>query len=286
MGGLVKEARALVGRGVRELILIGQDIARFGADRQTPDGLIRLLDQLAEIPGLDWIRLMYVHPDHLSDQLINKMASEQKILSYLDLPVQHVSDTILTRMNRPGSSAKIRDRIARLRDKVSDLVLRSSLIVGFPGEREKDFQELRSFVEEVRFDHLGVFTYSREEDTPAAGYPDQVSNSIKTDRKKAIMALQNTISKEKNRMRVGTTLQVLVEGPSPETDLLLAGRFYGQAPEVDGLVLINKGNAVIGEFHDVLITDAHDYDLVGEIVDHRHRRRVEKVKRGDPHHAQ
>lgn len=268
--GLLEEAEELCHRGVRELILIGQDITRFGNDRERPEDLIHLLKGLSRIKELVWIRLMYVHPDHLSHKLMGLMASEEKILPYLDLPVQHIHDPILKGMNRKADGRTIRKKIREFREAIPDLVLRTSLIVGFPGETEEAFQEVYDFVEETRFHHLGVFCYSREENTPAANYPDQTPEEIREERKDKILQAQAKISRQRNQDRVGTNLKVLVEGTSPETDLLLAGRYYGQAPEIDGLVLINEGNATIGKFYDVQITDAHTYDLVGEILRSSH----------------
>jgi ribosomal protein S12 methylthiotransferase len=264
---LLDEAMKLCQQGVREIILIGQDITRFGRDRENSQDLIRLLVELSQIEGSPWIRLMYLHPGHLSDTLIDLIATEPGILPYLDLPVQHINGMILKNMNRKGDGRKIRSQIRKIRDRIPGVVLRTSLIVGFPGETEDVFQELCGFVEEVRFDHLGVFSYSREQETPAAGLPDQVEEKVKAERKNTILGLQSEISRQKNLDRVGTELTVLVEGVSPETDLLLAGRYYGQAPEIDGLVLINEGNAEAGKFYNVLITEAHTYDLVGSIVE-------------------
>ena len=263
---LLEEARRLSAQGVKELILIGQDITRFGNDRNKPDSLVPLLGELARINNLQWIRLMYVHPDHLNDKIIHLIASEEKIIPYLDFPIQHIHNTILKKMNRKRNSSQIREWIDKLRQAIPDLVLRTSLIVGFPGETEEAFRELYNFVKEIRFDHLGLFTYSKEEGTRAASFPDPIDKEVKTARREKIMQLQARISEENIKTRIGTTLKTLVEGPSPETDLLLAGRYYGQAPEIDGLVLINKGEAVVGEFYDVKITETHTYDLVGEIV--------------------
>ncbi len=264
---LVNEAEDLCGRGVREIILIGQDIARFGRDRDKPQSLIPLIRGLSQIENLTWIRLMYVHPDHLTSELITLMAEEPKIVPYLDLPIQHINDAILKRMNRQAGASTIREWIRRLRETVPGLVLRTTLMAGFPGETEDAFRELCGFVTETRFDHLGAFAYSQEEGTPAAELPDQIADEVKAERLNTILGLQAGISKQRNRERVGTVQKVLVEGTSPETDLLLSGRYYGQAPEIDGLVLINKGDAVVGEFFDVKITDAHEYDLIGEIVE-------------------
>ncbi len=263
---LLAEAEMLAAKGVRELVLIGQDITRYGADRGGSEDLPGLVRGLAAMDGLVWIRLLYATPHRLSEALIAVMATEPRVVPYLDLPVQHISETVLHRMGRRGGAGAIREAIGRCREAVPDLVLRTSLIVGFPGETEAEFRELCAFVEEARFQHLGVFTYSREEGTPAAALSGHVPEAVKASRRDHIMALQRGISRKLNRQRVGRTLKVLVEGHSPETELLLAGRYYGQAPEVDGAVLINRGDAVVGKFYDVRVTDAHDYDLVGEIV--------------------
>jgi ribosomal protein S12 methylthiotransferase len=203
----------------------------------------------------------------VTEELVSLMASTSSIVPYLDIPIQHIHRSILREMGRRGNGERLRELIASLRHRIPGMVLRTTLMVGFPGETEEAFRDLFDFVEETRFDHLGVFAYSPEEGTPAAGYPGQISDGTKAERKDAILRLQSRISREINRRRIGTTLQVLVEGASPETDLLLAGRYYGQAPEVDGLVLINKGHAVTGAFSNVRITDAHTYDLVGEILE-------------------
>ncbi len=263
---LVAEAEALAARGVRELVLIGQDITRYGDDRRDAAVLPELVRSLAAVEGLDWIRLLYAYPHRVSAALLDVMALEPRVVPYLDLPVQHISDTVLGRMGRRGGAAAVREAISRVRQALPDVVLRTSLIVGFPGETAAEFRELCTFVEEARFQHLGVFAYSWEEGTPAAVLPGQVPEPVKASRRERILALQTGISRELNRRRVGTILKVLVEGNSPETELLLAGRYYGQAPEVDGAVLINKGHAVVGAFYDVRITDAHDYDLVGEVL--------------------
>ncbi len=265
---LIAEAEALAAGGVRELVLIGQDITRYGQDRGTTDGLPEVLRNLAAVEGLDWIRLLYAYPHRVSEALIEIMASEPRVVPYLDLPVQHISDTVLRRMGRVGGAQAIRRAVGRAREALPDLVLRTSLIVGFPGETEAEFQDLCAFVAESRFEHLGVFAYSQEDGTPAAALPGHVPEPVKVSRRDRILSLQSGISREKNRRRIGSILRVLVEGHSRETELLLAGRYYGQAPEVDGAVLINRGDAVPGEFYDVRITDAHEYDLVGEIVGH------------------
>ncbi|NOY52774.1 MAG: 30S ribosomal protein S12 methylthiotransferase RimO [Deltaproteobacteria bacterium] len=264
---LIEEAKGLVDQGVRELIVIGQDITRFGSDRGEPNALPVLLQELSGIEGVRWIRLMYLHPDHLSDELIGFVASEKKVLPYLDLPVQHISDPILKKMHRKVTAEDLYRRIGKVREILPDVVLRTSLIVGFPGEGEGDFHTLCDFVREVRFHHVGVFEYSREEGTSAALLPDPVPPEVRKERRGILMEIQAGISGERNEERIGRTLEVLVEGHSSETDLLLAGRYYGQAPEIDGQVLINEGNAEVGEFYDVRITDAHTYDLVGAIVE-------------------
>jgi len=263
---LVEEAGRLAERGVRELIVIGQDITRFGSDRGEPGALLSLLQQLSGVEGLRWIRLMYLHPDHLSDDLIGLIASEEKIIPYLDLPVQHISDPILKKMNRKVRGRDLRRRIRKLQESIPDVVLRTSVIVGFPGEGEEDFRVLCDFIREIRFHHLGVFEYSREEGTPAASLPGPVPKEIRRERRGILMEIQAEISKARNTERIGTILEVLVEGRSAETDLLLAGRYYGQAPEIDGQVLINEGNADVGRFYPVRITEVFEYDLLGGII--------------------
>lgn len=263
---LLEEARALVAGGAKELNLVAQDITRYGTDLPGGERLGDLLRELVKIEGLAWIRLLYAYPDGITDELINLIRTEEKICKYLDIPLQHISDPILTRMNRRGGEQEIRSLLARLRAEIPGLVLRTSLIVGFPGETDDDFRKLLHFVEEAQFERLGVFCYSMEEGTPAAEMPEQVSERVKRDRYKKIMKAQARVSFKRNRSLINSYEQVLVEGYSDETDLLLKGRSSRQAPDIDGQVYITAGNAMVGDIVTLRITDSSDYDLIGEIV--------------------
>lgn len=266
MEKLLKEARNLVAGGVKELNLIAQDITAYGKDLPGEVSLEGLIEELAKLEGLRWIRLLYAYPDGVRDSLILLMKSEEKVCKYLDIPLQHISDPILTRMNRRTSEAEIKGLITRLREEIPDIAIRTSLIVGFPGETEEDFRKLLHFVEETRFDRLGVFCYSREEGTPAAEMPDQVSERVKRERHRRLMRAQARASFKRNRRLIDTIEQVIVEGYSEETDLLLKGRSSRQAPDIDGLVYITAGDAKVGDIVSLRITDSSDYDLIGEIV--------------------
>jgi ribosomal protein S12 methylthiotransferase len=266
MAKLLAEARGLVAGGVKELNLIAQDITVYGKD--LPDGatLEGLIEELARIEGLKWIRLLYAYPDGVRESLISLIKHEEKVCKYLDIPLQHISDPILKRMNRRSSEEEIRELIARLRAEVPGIALRTSLIVGFPGETEEDFRKLLHFVEETQFDRLGVFCYSREEGTPAAEMPDQVSERVKRERYRRLMRAQARTSFKRNRRLIDTVEQVIIEGYSEETELLLKGRSSRQAPDIDGQVYITAGEANVGDIVSLRITDSSDYDLFGEIV--------------------
>ncbi|ABQ24926.1 SSU ribosomal protein S12P methylthiotransferase [Geotalea uraniireducens Rf4] len=263
---LLKEARELVARGVKEINLIAQDITGYGKDLAGGASLEGLIKELAALDGLQWIRLLYAYPDGISDSLIQLIRDEDKVCKYLDIPLQHVSDPVLKRMNRRSSEAEIRSLIAKLRGEIPGIALRTSLIVGFPGETDEDFKKLLHFVEETRFDRLGVFCYSREEGTPSAEMPDQVSERVKRERYKKLMRTQARVSFKHNRSLVDTEELVLIEGYSEETELLLKGRSSKQAPDIDGQVYVTSGNAQIGDIVKLRITDSSDYDLIGEIV--------------------
>jgi ribosomal protein S12 methylthiotransferase len=260
------EARALVAGGVKELNLIAQDIIGYGRDLAGGESLEQLIRELAKLEELRWIRLLYAYPDGISDSLIELVKSEPKVCKYLDIPLQHISDQILTRMNRRSSEAEIRGLITRLRDEIPGIVLRTSLIVGFPGETDEEFKKLLGFVEETQFDRLGVFCYSREDGTPAAEMADQVSERIKRERYKKLMRAQARVSFKRNRRLIGTVEQAIIEGYSEETELLLKGRTSRQAPDIDGQVYITAGDAKVGDIVNLRITDSSDYDLIGEIV--------------------
>lgn len=263
---VMEEARRIVSGGVKEINLVAQDITRYGSDLGNGVSLAMLIRGLARIEGLRWIRLLYAYPDGITDELIDLIRNEPKVCKYLDIPLQHISGPVLQRMNRRSSEDDLRTLIPRLREEIPGLALRTSLIVGFPGETEEDFKKLLHFVEETQFDRLGVFCYSREEGTPAAGMTDQVSERIKRDRYKKLMRAQARLSFKRNRRLIGTVEEVLVEGYSEETELLLKGRTARQAPDIDGQVYITAGQADIGDIVPLTITDSSDYDLIGEIV--------------------
>jgi ribosomal protein S12 methylthiotransferase len=267
MDMLLREAQELVKGGVKELNLIAQDITRYGKDLKGGESLEGLIEKLARLEGLQWIRLLYAYPDGISDDLIRIMRDEEKVCKYLDIPLQHISDPVLTGMNRRSSEADIRSLIGKLRTEIPGITLRTSFIVGFPGETEEDFKKLVHFVEEIQFDRMGVFCYSREEGTPAADMEDQVSERIKRERHKKLMRAQARVSFKRNRRLIGTMEHTIVEGYSEETELLLKGRTSRQAPDIDGLVYITAGSADVGDIVPLRITDSSDYDLIGEIVE-------------------
>ncbi|MBT0651502.1 30S ribosomal protein S12 methylthiotransferase RimO [Geomobilimonas luticola] len=267
MARLLEEARTLVAGGVKEINLIAQDITGYGQDLPDRPTLEELIREVAKIEGLAWIRLLYAYPDGIRESLIEVIRTEAKVCNYLDIPLQHISDPILKKMNRRSSEAEIRALIARLREAIPGVALRTSLIVGFPGETDDDFKKLLRFVEEAQFDRLGVFCYSREEGTPAAEMPEQVSERVKRERYKKLMRAQARLSFRRNRQLIDTVEQVIIEGYSEETELLLRGRSARQAPDIDGQVYVTAGNANVGDIVNLRITDSSDYDLIGEIVD-------------------
>jgi len=262
-----EEALRLVAGGVKELNLIAQDITLYGSDFPGEVNLETLLQELVQIDGLRWIRLLYSYPGGITDGVIQMIKSEEKICKYLDVPLQHISDPVLKRMNRRSSEAEIRALVAKLRSEIPGIALRTSLIVGFPGETDQDFKKLCQFVEEVQFDRLGVFCYSKEEGTPAAEMPDQITERVKRERYKKLMQLQARLSFKRNRRLIGTIEEVIVEGVSEESDLLLKGRSSRQAPDIDGMVYITAGQANIGDIVKLKITDSSDHDLIGEMVE-------------------
>ena len=262
---VVAEARALASEGCVEISLIAQDLTAYGRDLAERAGLEKLLRSLVKVDGLRWIRLHYAYPRAISDELIAILAGEEKVVPYLDIPLQHISDRLLRAMRRGSNATFIRELIARLRERVPEITLRTSLISGLPGETEEDHEALKAFVEFARFERLGVFEFSAEEGTAAAAMPDQVPAKIARRRRREIMTLQRRINRAQNKALVGKTLEVLVEGASPESDDLLAGRHAGQAVEVDGITYINDGVAQPGEIVRVEVTQAADYDVVGHI---------------------
>jgi ribosomal protein S12 methylthiotransferase len=263
---VVAEARALASRGVREIVLVAQDSTRYGLDHGVRDGLAYLLRRLGRIDALRWIRVMYAYPSTLTDPILDAMASEEKVVKYVDIPLQHASEPVLRRMKRPTGRGNLLGMVERIRERVPGVAIRTSFIVGFPGETEEDFERLQGFVKDGQFDNVGVFTFSDEEGTSSFDLPGRVPARVKESRRRKVMALQKRISKRRNRARLGERVEVLVEGTHPESDLLLRGRLPSQAPEIDGQVIINDGTAEPGAFVTCEVTEAHPYDLVARIV--------------------
>ena len=262
---ILSEARMLAENGCRELILIAQDVTAYGMDLYGGYVLSELLRKLCRIEGIAWIRLMYCYEDRITDELVQVMKEEEKICPYIDIPLQHISDSVLKAMNRRSTSAGIRRTIEKLRKEIPDIHIRTTFITGFPGETEDDFEELLSFAENTGFERLGVFTYSQEEGTPAAEMEDQVDEEVKAQRRDAIMRAQLEISLKSNQAKIGKTLTVLVE--EKDEDGSYIGRTVWDAPEIDNAVLFTSDrNLTPGEFTDVEITDAFDYDLAGREV--------------------
>lgn len=266
---IVAEARGLVEQGVIELNIVSQDSNSFGYDRLGAAGrseLGKLLRALGAIDGVRWLRLMYMYPVGFPEELMEIIADEPKVVKYIDMPLQHITTGMLRAMNRGVGGDRCRNLVRKLREKIPGLTLRTTFIVGFPGETDEDFEALKAFVQELKFERMGVFTYSPEEGTPAATMPGQVPEKVKRARQRELMAIQRKISKARFKSLVGTVQDVLIEGPSAETELLLQGRMASQAPDIDGHVLINAGQAQIGAIVPVKMTRALDYDIIGEIV--------------------
>ena len=266
MDVLLQEAKTLVEGGVKELILVAQETTLYGQDLYGEKALPKLLKRLAEIPGLYWIRLLYCYPEEITEELAETIRTEKKICNYLDIPIQHASDRILRRMGRRTDQKQLREKIAMLREKMPDICLRTTLITGFPGETQDDHEELMQFVDEMEFDRLGVFTYSPEEDTPAAEFPDQIPEEIKADRQAEIMELQQEIAFDKAADMTGRKMLVMIEGKVADENAYV-GRTYMDAPNVDGLVFVNTElDLMTGDFVMVTITGSYEYDLIGEIT--------------------
>jgi len=265
-----EEAEHLASLGVKELLIVSHDFTDYGWDlrRKNPqatDSPIELLRALDKVEGIQWIRLMYLYPDGISMDMVNLIKNSKKIVKYFDMPLQHVSDDVLKRMNRKMTRGEIETVLENIRAEIPDAVIRTQFIVGFPGETQENFEELLGFIAAQKFDRVGCFKYSPEENTPAGKMVDQVDEEIKQQRYEAVMEVQQNISREKHQAFVGQTLDVIVEGPSEETELLLQGRFAGQAPDIDGVVLINEGSAEVGQMVRVKITESMEYDLLGHI---------------------
>jgi ribosomal protein S12 methylthiotransferase len=269
-GSIVAEAQQLAEEGVKELILVAQDSSRYGEDLGKADALAHLLRELSHTDGIEWVRVMYTYPTHISDGFLDVLAEEPKAVKYLDMPLQHASQNVLKLMKRGGNRQSLERLIKRVRARVPGIAVRTTFITGFPGETEADFEELMAFVKNAEFDRVGVFTYSDEEGTGAFDLPDKVDAKIAKQRRARLMKEQSKISRRRNKARVGQTMRVLFEGESTETNLLWQGRIETQAPDIDGCVLINDAPEdfvpVPGEMVNVLITEAQQYDLVGRIV--------------------
>jgi ribosomal protein S12 methylthiotransferase len=262
---IVREARALASRGVKELLLISQDTSFYGNDRGERGALARLLRELNTIEGLEWIRMLYLYPTTIGDDVLDAIAESEKVCKYIDLPLQHASDDVLKRMKRPGTRASYERLLNRIRTRIPDVALRTTFIVGFPGETADDFAELQDFVKTVGFDHVGVFTYSHEEGTSAHGLADNVPARLKTQRQSALMSLQKKIVKKTQQLRAGQHVRLLIDGPSAEHELVLRGRLEGQAPDIDPVVYLtdcDPSDFSAGQFLRAEIVGSRDYDLL------------------------
>src|SRR6266699_374676 len=269
-GSIIAEAHQMAEEGVKEIILVAQDSSRYGEDLGKHDALAHLLRELSHTEGIEWVRVMYTYPTHISDAFLDVLAEEPKAVKYLDMPLQHASQNVLKLMKRGGNRASLEKLIGRVRARVPGIAVRTTFITGFPGESEEDFEELLAFVKNVEFDRVGVFTYSDEEGTPAYDLPGKVDPKIAKRRRDRLMKEQSKISRRRNKARVGETVPVIFEGESNESELLWQGRMETQAPDIDGCVLINDApegfSPSPGDFIEVLITESYDYDLVGRIL--------------------
>lgn len=266
---ILREVRDMAEEGVKELMIVAQDITKYGKDLDGVSRLPELLKKIAQVDGIHWIRLLYCYPEDITPELIQVIAEEPKIVHYVDMPIQHCSDGVLKRMGRHHTKQQLLDVIQALRKAVPDIALRTTLITGFPGETEEDFQEMREFIQEVRFDRLGVFAYSQEEDTPAARMPDQIPEEEKERRKDILMELQQRISSEKSQEMVGESLEVIIEGQIPgeeeeEGTKVYSARTYRDAPDIDGFLFLSSSQEYLsGDFVQTQVVGAYEYDLMG-----------------------
>ena len=269
-GSILKEAEDLAKQGVKELVLIAQDSSRFGEDLGEVDALAKLIRALGEVKDIEWVRVMYAYPTHISDEFLKAIAETPKAVKYLDMPLQHGSRNVLKLMKRGGTRESLERLITRVREAVPGITIRTTFITGFPGETEEDFEELLKFVRNCEFDNVGVFTYSDEEGTPAYDLPNKVAPEIADERRSRLMKEQVRISKRNNKSKIGKIYKVMFEGVAEESDLLWQGRLEGQAQEIDGHILINDAPEdflpISGKLVNVKITEAHNYDLIGKIV--------------------
>lgn len=268
MADLGRETQQLNQAGVKELTLVGQDVTAYGFDLGLKNtNLCALLSHILEKTDIDWLRLLYLYPNRITDELLSLMAREERLLSYLDIPLQHISSAVLKRMNRPFNREQVIDLIERIRTVLPQAAIRTTFIVGFPGETDEDVEEISHFLKNYRLNNVGIFTYSNEEGCAAEHFDGQLSEEIKQQRHDYLMEIQSHISQQKNQEYVGKILPVLIEGISRESELLLEGRTSFQAPEIDGCVYITDGQCHAGEINMVKINEAHSYDLVGELTD-------------------
>lgn len=268
---IVSEAKLLVAGGVKELIIISHDFTDFGwdlrrKDKEAKESPVELLRALADHSGAEWIRVLYLYPDGIDDEMIELIKSRPNLVKYFDMPLQHINNEMLKRMNRRMDKAEIEEALYKVRKEIPQAVIRTQFIVGFPGETEEQFEELLEFVKAQEFDRVGCFKYSIEEGTKAGAMENQISEDVKEDRYQRLMALQSKISRKKHKGMIGRVVPVMVEGFSEETELLLKGRTSQQAPEIDGMTYLNEGQASVGDIVQVEITHSHDYDLVGRIL--------------------
>lgn len=267
MERLIEQAKELAAQGVKELILVAQETTVYGVDLYGKKSLHLLLEQLCQISGLRWIRILYCYPEEIYEDLIQTMKREEKICHYLDLPIQHASDAVLRRMGRRTTRADLEQIVTHLREEIPDIVLRTTLIAGFPGETEEQHQEVMEFIDEMEFDRLGVFTYSQEEDTPAASMPDQIDEETKLNWQEELMELQQEIAFDRAEERTGSVVTAMIEGKVADEDAYVA-RTYGDAPNVDGLLFVQTAEELnSGDFVRVRITGAVEYDLIGELTE-------------------
>jgi ribosomal protein S12 methylthiotransferase len=263
MESIITEVKQLANQGVKEISLIAQDSTNYGTDLYEGFKLPELLNLVSDVPGIAWVRLHYAYPGFFTDELIETIASNPKVCNYIDMPLQHSEDSILKRMRRPGRQRDVRDLVGKIRDRIPEVALRTSMIVGFPGETEEDFEKLCEFVREMKFDRLGVFAYSQEEDTPAHRLPNQLTNEVKQFRQNTLMEIQREVAKDNAAKYVGRTIDVLVERYDGRSDVYI-GRSQYDAPEIDGEVFISGCLVEIGQMSKVRITHAYEYDLSGE----------------------
>lgn len=265
---VLREFKILVNQGAYEIILIAQDLGDFGKETREKKGLEDLLEQMSQVEGDFWLRLLYLYPDEITDRLIATLEKDPRICRYLDMPIQHINDEMLKAMKRKTSRAEIEATIRKLRAALPDIVIRTSLMVGFPGETEEQFQEMVRFVKEFSLDNIGIFKYSMEKESASANYLDHVAEDVKERRYQILAEAQLEVLRKKNRKWIGKKLSVMVEGYHPDSPFLMRGRHYGQCPEIDGQVIINDGRKVkgFGQLYQVEITDAMEYDLIGKVI--------------------